>query len=229
MNNMENLTPNELISKLSPLIEPLKVFESMEDKKAYTRTICQQRRQSIKSSQIVAYIVTPVLCLIAFFILNFRVILHNPPAFMRLIVLGVIGLPIFYFYLYFKLVNKRKIDAIDNEENQAISDIEEAQLDFITPYLGAVTECLPTKYQYSYAVSSFCSYLQNGRAGSLKDAINLYEEELHRNRMEQMQSQILQQQKYQTSLAAVSAVANVATAFNTASAASSLKSINDSL
>ena len=122
---------------------------------------------------------------------------------------------------------ERTFEEIMLEENQLVEEIKSEQTNAIAPYWNEITECIPPKYQYSFAVNAFCSYLQNCRASNLKEAINLYEEEMHRNRMEQMQSEMLHQQKYQTALAAVSAVANVATAINTASAASSLASIRD--
>ena len=107
-----------------------------------------------------------------------------------------------------------------------IKKVEEE--DIISVWWDQIQTFVPPNYRYSTAVYKFCDYLNNSRANNIKDAVNLYEEEMHRMRMENLQAQILQQQRYQTSLAEISAIANVATAFNTASAAASLNSIRDS-
>ena len=227
MSSMDNLTSNELINRLAPLIEPLKNFESLVDKEEIIKRNCQQKRNNAVSSMKVMCVAAPVVSFIVFFILNFEVILKHPPFIVKLMVLAVIALPVYYFHSYFKPVNEKKFEEIMLEENQLVEEIKSEQTNAIAPYWNEITECIPPKYQYSFAVNAFCSYLQNCRASNLKEAINLYEEEMHRNRMEQMQSEMLHQQKYQTALAAVSAVANVATAINTASAASSLASIRD--
>ncbi|WP_034444865.1 hypothetical protein [Butyrivibrio sp. AE2032] len=229
MVNLENYNSTELIGVFSPLIEPLKKFEALVDKEERTKKNYQMRQKNVYSSRVWIYILVPIVSLIAFTILNIKVMIANPPSFLRLMVLAVIGLPILYFYLYFKPIMKKESEDLMIEEERVLQEIKDAQIAEISPYWDQISDYVPTNYQNSFAVSSFCSYLQNGRASNLKEAINLYEEELHRYRMEQMQSQILQQQKYQTSLAAVSAAANVATAFNTASAAASLSSINDRL
>ncbi len=49
------------------------------------------------------------------------------------------------------------------------------------------SNALSEEYVDYSILSSFISYLQSGRADNLKEAINLYEEEQHRNRMENMQ------------------------------------------
>ena len=50
-----------------------------------------------------------------------------------------------------------------------------------------LSNTLSADYMNSHAVGMFAKYLDAGRADSLKEAINLYEEEQHRGRMESMQ------------------------------------------
>ena len=51
------------------------------------------------------------------------------------------------------------------------------------------TNFLPKEYMYSDAIRSFISYLENQRADTLKEAINLYEETLYREEMRNIQLQ----------------------------------------
>ena len=60
----------------------------------------------------------------------------------------------------------------------------------------------------------FISYLRSGRADNLKEAINLYEEEQHRSRMENMQQATMAAAASTAASAAVSARANVEAAAN---------------
>lgn len=87
---------------------------------------------------------------------------------------------------------------------------------------------IPEKYRYAHAVAFMLEYLQTLRADNFKEAINLYEEEMHRIRMEQGQQQIIliqnQQQralnsinnynKAMTVMSAVNTAANVSSAFS---------------
>ena len=59
-------------------------------------------------------------------------------------------------------------------------------------------------YSHPEAISQLISYLETGRADSLKEALNLMEEELHRNRMEQHQQRI----EFRTTQAAKAATAS---------------------
>lgn len=45
-------------------------------------------------------------------------------------------------------------------------------------------EFIPKEYQYSIAINFFCDVLRNGRADSFKECMNLYEEQLHRWKIE---------------------------------------------
>ena len=62
---------------------------------------------------------------------------------------------------------------------------------------------LPEDYWYSDAVEAVSAYLRNMRADSIKEALNLYEEELHRLRMENTAQLILIENKKQTAYAAL--------------------------
>ena len=73
----------------------------------------------------------------------------------------------------------------------------EKQLQEINDYLNT-EECqwagnaLPKKYFTYPTIQAIIQYLQSCRAETLKEALNLYEEEIHRQKMEDMQQQIVQ-------------------------------------
>ncbi len=75
--------------------------------------------------------------------------------------------------------------------------------------LGGKISFLPPDYRYSEAVESFYRYVNNYRANDLQQAINLYEEEMHRLRMENAQLAMLREAKRQSSLQAAQLAAQV--------------------
>lgn len=79
---------------------------------------------------------------------------------------------------------------------------------------------LPQEYWYPLATDYIKKMLQTNRASTINEALSMFDEQLHRWRMENMQSQALQAQAYQTSMmrniqinSAVSAAASVAGLF----------------
>ncbi|MBO6137292.1 MAG: hypothetical protein J6O71_01645 [Lachnospiraceae bacterium] len=75
-------------------------------------------------------------------------------------------------------------------------------------YIDDLVKSFPPDYCYSYAVGKIISYIQNLRADSLKEAINLFEDEEYKNKM-------YAEQRKQTEFAKISAAANIQTAYNT--------------
>ena len=76
----------------------------------------------------------------------------------------------------------------------------EKQYEIVQPVLSAY---LPADYWYSNAVNVISSYFRNYRADSVKEAINLYEEEMHRMRMENKAELILVENQKQTAYEAL--------------------------
>lgn len=84
-----------------------------------------------------------------------------------------------------------------NEEMKAQLEIEAAKVevvrketaqviyDFIQPHYEWITGIIPEQYAYTFCVEKLRDYLALGRADNLKEAINLYENELHQMRMQQ--------------------------------------------
>lgn len=67
---------------------------------------------------------------------------------------------------------------------------------------GKKIDSIPVDYRYSTAVDCFYKYVNNRRADTLKQAMNLYEEEMHRLRIENTQEAILRESRKQSSLQA---------------------------
>ena len=78
-----------------------------------------------------------------------------------------------------------------------------------SPFL-LIQQIVPKDYLFPrpYAFERILSYFTNNRASNPKEALNLYEEELHRERMEYNQQQALYQQRLQTVGTYANVVAN---------------------
>lgn len=81
---------------------------------------------------------------------------------------------------------------------------EQAMIDDIGPHWDKVLSIIPKEYATPMCVNNIYSYLVNQRADSLKEAINLFETEQHRWRLEESQRQMYEtyQQEMQTMKAA---------------------------
>ena len=64
---------------------------------------------------------------------------------------------------------------------------------------------VPVDYRYSTAVQSISFYFRNMRADTIKEAINLYEEEMHRLRLENTAELVLRENQKQTAMLAFQA------------------------
>ena len=63
--------------------------------------------------------------------------------------------------------------------------LEEEWVSILAPYWDKIKAIVPEQYASPFFVKTAYTYLTSGRADSMKEAINLFEEEQHRNRMEQ--------------------------------------------
>lgn len=61
--------------------------------------------------------------------------------------------------------------------------------------VGGITNTFPPQYRSTHAIGFLLNAIQSYRADSLKEAVNLYEEQLHRHKVEQGQRQIIAQQQ----------------------------------
>ena len=117
-----------------------------------------------------------------------------------------------YFFLKRRVQTKQDVE--NREESQQVDTKIAAISREIYNYTvqnQAVIDVLPRDYRYYDAAEFFESALANGRADSMKEAINLYELHLHQLQMESNSRQMLEQQRMQSNmLANIEASANSA-------------------
>ena len=120
--------------------------------------------------------------------LIFLICVADDGSFIGSIILAVI----MYFFLKISLASITCLNPIAPKRA-----LLEKQLQEINDYLNT-EECqwagnaLPKKYFTYPTIQAIIQYLQSCRAETLKEALNLYEEEIHRQKMEDMQQQIVQ-------------------------------------
>ena len=102
-----------------------------------------------------------------------------------------------------------------------------AQIDQISQQIYQITvdnqvyiDPIPRDYRYYDAVAFFERALTNGRADSMKEAINLYEDHLHKQTMEAQGRMLLEQSRQQSAMLASIERSSRETAINTGIAAS---------
>lgn len=146
------------------------------------------------------------------------------------LVVALVFSPVFIFILI--KINARLFDKIrEKDENRRRNLNEEFEnkerllnskrvhLNELINIISAKINIVPPNYQYLMAIEYMYSYFCNGRADTIKEAVNLYEEELFRIRQEQRSEQLLElqtQQSYNISrIQKAASVTAVATSVNT--------------
>ena len=110
---------------------------------------------------------------------------------------GILLIPIGMFVAAL-IKNGRK----NNEQtcNLLLAEIEELELKWkeTEEKYEEKIAIIPKDYRNISAIDSFYKFVSNRRADDLKQAVNLYEEELHRQRVEKTQAAILRETQKQT-------------------------------
>ena len=224
--DIETMPAKEYLPKVIPIIQPVKRFEAIEDRIIKEERGFRYTQRQISSKYIPIIFTISMASFIWFFLMHHTAILKGHTGLLGLFCfLSSFAVPFFSFYFYFR-GNVIKLQQKNAEKYELVAkSIQDEKLQAISAIWNDLNNYVPRNYWYSNAIVSFVDYMQNGRASNLKEAVNLFEEELHRMRMENMQAELVKQSRYQTSLAAISAVANVSTAMSASSAASSLRSM----
>lgn len=81
-----------------------------------------------------------------------------------------------------------------NDLNAQLQDLRAYQQELAQEQAASTLSLLPPKYTYLEAIDFFIDVIVNLRADSMKEAVNLYEEHLHRQRMEDAQNKLAEQQ-----------------------------------
>lgn len=77
-------------------------------------------------------------------------------------------------------------------QNALRSQKDELQAFLESDYAVWANTALPERYLFPTCIRSIIDYVESRRADTLKEALNLYEEEIHRRKMETMQEQIVE-------------------------------------
>lgn len=83
-----------------------------------------------------------------------------------------------------------KSDRKTLEKNSVLLAEIQEEMDFLVDDLEMPLYFVPPDYRYSEAIMYFCNSYLNGKASSLKEAVILYDNFLHQQRMEQGQEEI---------------------------------------
>ena len=84
-----------------------------------------------------------------------------------------------------------------DEEVRLIAEMQEIH----RQYQQEIAPWYPPNYAYYQAAQAFLDYVGNYRANTIQDAVNLYEDELHKRTMVEKQDAMIQQQKLGNMLA----------------------------
>lgn len=124
-------------------------------------------------------------------------------------------------FIMFYFDKKSKIKKYRTQESELLNqliDLKNRRATVAHSIAGSI-QVIPPDYQYSLATEYIYSCILNQRAATIGEAVNLYEDQLHKWKMEQMQSKLLEigvQQQYTLNKIrqadTISAAANVATA-----------------
>lgn len=137
--------------------------------------------------------------------------------------IATIFLCFFYIFpgiIYYNAVKKSRNRNLDEEIASLESRIKAYDSELNTLVNSAIktgiSNILPEQYLNpdEQAVNYILTYLQSGRADSLKEAMNLFEEEKHRLNMERMQNQALEQSRVNSQLLRYNNFINAANTLN---------------
>ncbi len=95
----------------------------------------------------------------------------------------------------FKKIYQNEIQPQIDQAKEEVNNIKIAVQEFAQKNLHLI-EFLPMQYRHLQAVSFMFYAVKNGRADTLKEAINLYEEQLHRWKVENAAQEALETQQY---------------------------------
>lgn len=117
-----------------------------------------------------------------------------------------IGIVLSVIYALKRIKQKKDIDRsaeefwqnegaeICQKNEETINEISAALDKFTTENIGILNN-IPPDYRYFHAVSFMANAIRNSRASTLGEAVNLYEEELHRIKMQMTMDEYLDNQR----------------------------------
>lgn len=147
------------------------------------------------------------------------------------------ALPFYILFFCFNSKDKKTRKANEISISTKMDEINHIVEKITTEYYTFdVSNYYPIDYFYDYAMDAIIQYLNQFRAESLKEAINLYEREAHQRRLEEqqeksinIQKEILNKANKAANAATATAVFSGISAYNSVKIKKSVKNINDKL
>lgn len=213
MDNINYVNNNiELLSKLKSILPPLNEMATLSKKSEfYQRQLDNNKyrhltkEKNIKEALILAIAVgCGLFVLIPKNFLQQKISTALLMSFLFTLVFVFVATIITFIIYYYNQESKRKrYDNLTTTANEQLSIINKRANELINQY-GNVVQILPPDYQYFIAAEYIYSCFLNQRATNMAEAINLYEAQLHRWRMENYQKQLVNiQYQQQCSMEAV--------------------------
>lgn len=141
------------------------------------------------------FIIAAVVSFLVLFIIGVNDISIWPEIVSGILVLLSFNLPIAIALIGIPIANKsqasrlRALEASIPAKEEALKFKISRRNELLTDDFLNTIELIPRNYRYSFAMNTIAGYFENGRAESMKEALNLFEVEKHQWRMEEIQIQ----------------------------------------
>ncbi len=168
----------ELTAKLSKFIQPLQFIESNQSNYQYLLKCKAKKIKAKNSSKVVLALISPliipfILCVI---LAMYDIELEYGTIYFLLVFAFYILSVLYIIWLKHK-AKKGKGKSIRYFDLQ-IETLVQKQKNILSMIIPDLTEMIPKEYWYSSSIISILTYIKNGKASSLQEAIPLYHEEL---------------------------------------------------
>lgn len=193
----------ELISQLKAAKKPLEEIRRIEqEQQSLTLAYGADMEEAWTgflwgANGIVTWIKYDIVPEIAVYIL--AALFHFPQSLLYILMFIVAGSTLYLT----SLTAKKKNQELEDHKAQLLKryTIADLKIEEIRKSNMDVLNVVPAKYQAYSIVTTLIEVLENRRADGLKEALNLYEELAHRQRVEAQQEAILREQMHQSEIA----------------------------
>lgn len=219
---ISTMPASEYVKKIAGLIEPIYRVEYLQDQIEKTKVNGEKKKRTERTNSIIISFFVGLLFMMLFCVVNIVQLVYMFGSTSAWIFLSFI-VPTIIFGIYFMRRANAKIAQTEAETQNTVEVLNKEKNQIVGTILLPLSQYVPQDYWYYNAIQHIYTYLVNGRARNRLEAINLYEEEMHRMRMEDMQADIMRSNRMQETYAAITAAASVTTAMNTSSINSKLE------
>lgn len=181
------MSKQEIIQEIENIFPLMDRMQAYDDRMWDIQSKINKAEEDIKRKTSLRVLITNFMA--GFGVIGYLAALITNGSRVAFYVFGIIG-----GIVSFKFITKLRGHKKDMEEKERLEkELEKVNQELIEElgdrYVEAI-KVIPSKYAYPECVYTLHDYLVNGRADSLKEAINLFEEEQHRMRMEENQNRM---------------------------------------